>query len=72
MTEETKEAVRLLWECCNELRLHDLHTGHNTNCGLKDRLIVFFEKHQFVKGSKIDIDKVCDELCLKETQNEPS
>lgn len=38
MSEETKEAVRLLFECMDELRLHDEEYKHKTSKSLKERL----------------------------------
>lgn len=59
MTEETKEAVRLLIECMDELRRHDesIASIHYTNPALKERLAAFMAKHQID-----EVDKAVAEL----------
>lgn len=45
MSNETKEAVRLLVECMDELRMHDEDGSHRTNPDLKRRLCAYFDAH---------------------------
>jgi len=45
MSDETKEAVRLLVECMDELRRHDTYPSHRTDPELKQRLQAFMVKY---------------------------
>ncbi len=46
MSETEKQACRLLYECADELRLHDEEYSHVTSTSLKDRLHAFLVKQE--------------------------
>lgn len=45
MTEETKEAVRLLIECMHELRAHDEDYDYMTSRVLRKKLLEYLERN---------------------------
>ena len=60
MNETTKAACRLLFECMDELRLHDESPSHVTNSSLKERLQAFLEG----QGLGLDTpEKIVEILC---------
>lgn len=59
MDEITKEALRLLFECMEELRLHDEEYEHVTNPALKQHLQHFLVKHNLDNPQQV-INKLCN------------
>ncbi len=45
MSDDLKEAVRLLFECAGELQLHEEWDDHVTSQELKDKMLAFLAKH---------------------------
>lgn len=54
----TVEACRLLFECMDELRLHDEEYGHVTRPALKNKLQAFLGRHGMGSAGDV-IDKSC-------------
>lgn len=50
MDEKLKEALRLLYECCDELRLHDMDYDHVTNPELKKKVLEFMNQNGAIEG----------------------
>lgn len=48
MDDKLKEALRLLCECCDELRLHDMDYDHVTNPELKKKVLEFMKQNGFI------------------------
>lgn len=59
MSDETKEAVRLLFECADEIRLHENSHHHVTRPELKKRL-----RDYLVKIGLDNPEKAVEELVL--------
>lgn len=55
----TKEACRLLFECLDELRIHDNDLGHETSPVLKERVQAFTIKYGLDTPEKV-VEKLCD------------
>ena len=69
MSEEMKEAMRLLLECADELRRHDEEYQHRTTEALKDTLRAFFARRGLGCGE--DMTSI-NELLRRMREQRPS
>ncbi len=51
MSDDLKDAIRLLFECADQLRLHDERPMHMTSKALKDKMRAFLDRMELRGGA---------------------